>query len=136
MFTAIGQSGKWYNLDEILTFENVKLNIGNAYNGIDIFQAKLSGIYEFSFTCFNSIFPGASGSDRTSIAIMKNHIEYLRIQGSSWHGNVNLEGSNSGTTIQMALNTGEYMYLKVSSGSVYANPVMPQVFTGKYLRPL
>ena len=136
LFTAIGQSGRVYTPGGSLTFENVKLNIGNAFKGNYFFQPKLSGIYEFSFSCFNLISPGAAGSDRTTIAILKNYIEYSRIQGSSWHDNINLDGSNSGTTIQMALNTGEFVNLKVSSGSVYANPSIPMVFTGKYLRPL
>ena len=93
------------------------MNIGNVFNGNDgKFTTRLSGIYEFSFSCFT-----------TNIEVMKNDEVQLNLHSS--------EFVQMGNSFQMALNWGDEVYLKAGQGGVYSDEHYSRVFTGKFLRP-
>ena len=93
------------------------MNIGNVFNGNDgKFTTRLSGIYEFSFSCFT-----------TNIEVMKNDEVQLNLHSS--------EFVQMGNSFQMALNWGDWGDLKAGQGGFYSDEHYCRVFTGKFLRP-
>ena len=110
-----------------LTFDQVDINIGEAFNGSSgIFVVPVSGIYKMTFSGCSAMQPGGY----TYVHVYKNEKTVFKIYDENQAEESTL--NNISFTWMMKVIQGDELQLK-SMHLLYANPALPLTFTGELI---